>query len=331
MAAKQPANNSSSDEIDLGQLFKTIGRVFDNIFRAFLRLFLFLKRNALIIIGLVVLGILLGYALNQLTSEKMKTELIVRPNIESKDYLYDVVAEIQANIEAENTNFFASLDIDVEKLDGFEVVIESIGDKSSKLEDELKYLDLLKGLDISNSVSDVIQDEILSRNSLNHKITFFYNEGTGGHESAQKIMEYINSNTYFNELIAVYMENANSRIEKNTALIEQIDELIKQYSTNLANDQVPSGDNRIILDGEEEMDVRGLFDLKNDLIRDIESKRLELKTRENAIKVINFGKPQEISIPFFGNSLVLLPLLLIGGFFIWSILKYFNKKAQELT
>ena len=127
------------------------------------------------------------------------------------------------------------------------------------------------------------------------------------------------------------MENANSRIEKNTALIEQIDELIRQYSMNLASDQAPLGEGRIVLDSEEEMDVRGLFDLKNDLIRDIESKKVELKTRENAIKVINFGKPQEIKIPFFGKTLVLLPLLFVGVFFFWSILKYLNKKAQELT
>lgn len=327
--AEQP-QKTSSDEIDLGQLFQLIGRGFNNIFIGFLRFFLYIKKNIFMLIGLGALGIAAGYGLKQITSEKIKAEVIVRPNIESKDYLYDVVAEIQANIKAENEGFFEPLGIEVEQLKGFEVSIESIGNKSNKLEDELKYLELLKGLDISSSVSDVVRAEILSRNSLNHKITFSYKNGTDGYVSAQKLMEYINSNPYFNELIAVYSENAEKRIRENNDLIKQLNDLIAQYSANLAAEKNQASDNRIILDGEEEMDIRSLFDLKNDLIRDIEAKRVELKTRENAIKVINFGKPQEIQHTFFGRTLVVLPLFFVGVFFLWALLKYLDEKASEL-
>ena len=242
-----------------------------------------------------------------------------------------MVAEIGANIKAKDTSFFNPLGIDINNLNGFEIQIESMGNKKGKLEDELKYLELLKGLDISRSYADVVRDEILSRNSLNHKITIFFKEGTEGFESAEKLMMYINSNPYFNELIEVYIKNATDRIQNNTDLIAQLDKLIGQYSVNLANQENgASSPNRIILDGEEEIDIRALFDLKNDLIRDIETKKVELKTRENAIKIINFGRPQEVIIPFFGKTLVLLPLLFIGAFLLLSILKYLDKKSQEL-
>jgi len=259
MANQKQTNTSKSqsDEIDLGQLFQIIGNFFESIFRRFLRFFLFIKRNIYMLLGLGVLGVAAGFGLKQITSEKMKTEVIVRPNIESKDYLYDVVAEVQANIKAENHTFFDSLKIDIDELKGFEVAIETLGNKGSKLEDELKYLELLKGMDISREVSDVIKDEVLSRNSLNLKI-------------------------------------------------------------------------KIVLSDEQEMNLPALFALKNDLIRDIENKNVELKTRENAIKVINFGTPQEVKIPFFGKTPVLIPLVLIGMFFIFSVLKYLDKKASEL-
>ncbi len=55
---------------------------------------------------LAILGALTGFGLNQIISKKMKTEVIVSPNLESKNYLYDVVAELQANIKAEDTLFF---------------------------------------------------------------------------------------------------------------------------------------------------------------------------------------------------------------------------------
>lgn len=327
--AEQP-QKTSSEEIDLGQLFQLIGSGFNRIFIGFLRFFLYIKKNIFILIGLSALGVAGGFGLKQITSENIKAEVIVRPNIESKDYLYDVVAEIQANIKAKNDEFFEPLNIDIENLKGFEVSIESIGNKNNKLEDELKYLELLKGLEISSSVSDVVRAEILSRNSLNHKITFSYKNGTDGYASAQKLMKYINSNPYFTELIAVYSENATKRIKENNDLIKQLNELITQYGENLAAAKNQPNDNRIILDGEEELDIRSLFDLKNSLIRDIEVKKVELKTRENAIKVINFGKPQEVQYSFFARTPVLLPLFFVGVFFLWSLLKYLNEKASKL-
>ncbi len=325
-----PKQNNPSDEIDLGQLFKLIGKGFNRIFIGLLRFFLYIKKNIFILIGLGVLGILAGYGLKQISSAKMKTEVIVRPNIESKDYLYDVVAEIEANIKAKNKAFFEPLDIEIEALKGFEITVVSLGDKKSKLEDELKYLELLRGLDVSGAVSDVVRNEILSRNSLNHKITFSYKDNALGYESAKKLMEYINSNPYFNELIEVYLDNAENRIQENKALIKQLDELITQYSSNLAAEENRKSESRIVLENEEQLDIRELFDLKNELIQDIELKNLELKTRENAIKVINFGQPQEVKKPFFEDILVAVPLILVGGFFAWSFLKYLDRAARAL-
>ena len=324
-----PTKNASED-VDLGQMIQAVISVFKAIGDALLRLFLYIKKNIFILIGLGILGLAAGFGVQQITSEKMKTEIIVRPNIESKDYLYDVIEEIQANIEAENQAFFEPLDIDIKKLEGFEVTVESLGDKNSKLEDELKYLELLKGWDISGTVSDVVRSEILSRNSLNHKITFYYKEGSLGHESAEKLMEYINSNPYFNELITVHLNNARDRIVQNDSVIKQLDGLIAQYATNLAMEKQQPSDTRIILENEEQLNIRELFDLKNILIRDTEAKRIELKTRANAIKVINFGKSQEVIKPLLGRAMILFPTIFIGAFVLISIVKYLDKKSSEL-
>ena len=116
---KLPKNTTSNDEIDLGQLFQMIGKGFNRIFKSFLFVFLYFKRNAIILSALIIVGGLTGFGINQVVSENLKTDVIVKPNLESKNYLYDVVAEIQANIKAEDTVFFRELGIDVEKLKGF--------------------------------------------------------------------------------------------------------------------------------------------------------------------------------------------------------------------
>ena len=89
-----PDKQNSSDEIDLGQLFHLIGRGFNAVFLFFLRLYKYLKNNILILIGLVVIGFALGYGLNKLTTQNLKTEIIVKPQMDSKNYLYDVINEI---------------------------------------------------------------------------------------------------------------------------------------------------------------------------------------------------------------------------------------------
>ncbi len=333
MTDKQPQNNqNSSDEIDLGQLFKMIRKGLDRIFRSFLRLFLYLKKNALILVGLAVLGVAIGFGLNQIVTKGMKTDIIVKPNLESKNYLYDVVDEIQANIKAKDTSFFQPLGISFDQLKGFKVEIKPIeGEQRGKnMEDQMKYLETLQNFENTAIISDVVRTEILNNSSLNHQISFYYKDAHYGQECARKLMDYINSNPYFEELIEIYQVNAKERIEKNEAVIRQLDDLITNYSEKIGEKKNSVGEGRIILDNEESLDMKGIFELKNSLIRDTERKKLELQEQTSTVSVINFGRPQQVQKPFFGKNIVLLPTILIGLFFLWSLVGYLNKKSLEI-
>ncbi|MEO1012928.1 MAG: hypothetical protein AAFX53_16640 [Bacteroidota bacterium] len=334
MADKQPANQQNSpDEIDLGQLFQMIGRGFQRLFEAFLRVFLYLKKNALVLIVLAVLGSAIGIGLNQIVTKKMKTEVIVKPNLESKNYLYDVISEIQANIRAKDSSLIALLGTTEENLKSFKVSIEPVEERRSERElgDQLKYLQTLQNFQGTEIVRDVIKTEILNNSTLNHRITFFYKDTENGHKFAKSLMSYINSNPYFAELIEVYRENAKERMAMNDKLLGQLDNLIANYSKNIAKEDNLLNEGKIVLDNGEETDIKGLFELKNDLIRDSERKRLELKERKEAISIINFGRPQQVQKVFFGKNIVLIPTILIGLFFLWSIIRYLNGKASEIA
>ena len=327
-----PKNTSSSDEIDLGQLFQMIGNGFNRIFNALLRTFLYLKKNAIVLGGLIILAVAIGFGLNQIADKKMKTEVIVKPNLDSRKYLYEVVDEIQSNIKARDTLFFKDLGILVENLKGFEVTVESLGDTRNNVDQGTEYLELLKGFESSSeAISDIVRAEILSKSTLiNHKITFYFKNPVVGQDYAKKLMKYINSNEYFVELIEVYNDNSKERIRQNMELIKQIDGLIASYADKLAEkDQTPNG-GTISFDTEEKVDVTGLFDLKNNLLKDTENKKLELQKRVEAISIINFGRPQQVQKAFFEKSIILFPMILIGTFFLFSFLKYLNRKAIEL-
>ncbi|QLG45254.1 hypothetical protein [Costertonia aggregata] len=327
MADKQPQNNS--DEIDLGQLFQMIGKGLNKIFIGFLRVFLYLKKRIFILLGLLIIGAALGYGLNQIRTKRLKTEVIVKPNMESKNYLYDVVNEIQANLKAKNIDFFKSIGVNLENLEGLEIEIGRVeGSKSS--ESDLKYLELLQSFEKTDAISDIVRAELENKSSFNHRITFFYKDADKGQRFAEKIIEYINTNDYFDGLVKTFRSNAENRIEENKTLLKQVDELVANYSKKMAQEDRLTGSERIVLDNQEQMDITGLFNLKNSLIRDIELKKMDLQENTDAIKVINFGKPQQVQKSFFGKSLVLIPLVLLGIFFVFSFLKYLNKKAAEI-
>ncbi|MGB5205513.1 MAG: hypothetical protein WBN63_15090, partial [Eudoraea sp.] len=250
MADQQTSKETTSnDEIDLGQLFNMIGNGFNRLFRWFLRIFLYFKKNLLILLAFAVVGALIALGLNQIVTEKLKIEVIVKPNLESKGYLYDVVNEIDANIKANDTTFFRKIGLNIPNLKGYEITIDQTLDKNSS-EDDLEYLELLEKFQDNGLVSDIIRTEILNKSSLDHKITISFKEADKGEEFSRKVMQYINSNNYYIELIKINLENAQERIKQDQALLVQMDEIITRYSDKMASSESQFTEQRIILDSE---------------------------------------------------------------------------------
>ncbi len=334
MGEQLPTNsNNNADEIDLGQLFQMIKNAFSKVFEWVLRAFLYFKKNLVILIILGVVGVGIGYGLNQISESKQKTEIIVKPNFESKDYLYGVIEEIESKIKGEDFGFFKKLEINLEFLKGFKVEIEPVTQNvKSDLHEELKYLEYLGDLKEEGSIQQVIKNEVLGNSYVNYKISFYFKDVEKGHDAAKKIMSYINNNEYFKDLREIYVENAESRIKENDKLIQQIDILIDNYSKALGTkSNQSSGDGTVLLGGEEGLNIPSLLNLKNTLIQSNATNRISLKEMQETIKVLNFGQPHEVKKNFFGHSLVLIPSILIGLFFVWSFLKYLNTKAKHLT
>jgi hypothetical protein len=331
MADKQSGQETSSnDEIDLGQLFRMIGKGFSNLFKSFLRLFLYLKRN-LIKLGILVLtGLLIGFGLSKIITKKQKIEVIVKPNLESKNYLYDVVNEIGANIKAKDTLFFSKLGIDVLQLDGFEIDIQPVEKESAtNTEEDIMYLELLEKFRNDALITDVLRTEILNKSTLNHRITFTFKNMDTGLNYADKLMTYINSNDYYTELAKIIIENAEKRIIQDQDLVKQIDYLVANYSIKMSQESERI-EGRIVLDNEDQLDITGILNLKNVVIRDIEQKKLEIQELKKPISIINFGSSQQIEKSFFGKTIIFIPSVLLGLFFLIDILKYLNKRAKEI-
>ncbi|SDD72305.1 hypothetical protein SAMN05421636_101512 [Pricia antarctica] len=336
MADNKPVNTQpESDEIDLGRLLNMVGRGFESLFEGFLLLFLYLKKQIFWLLGLILLGLAIGFLLNSTVDKQLKTEVIVKPNFESKDYLYDVVDEIQANIVAKDTQFLNNIGVDISDLRGFDISIEPIEKKKEdkdNIKDDNDYLEILQNFKDQEFVSEVIKSEILDITVLTHRIKFLHKNPFNGQQVVGKILDYINANPYFVEMRTIHEKNAEDRIDRNKELIAQIDGLINNYTQKLGNSYSGMGsqEGTLLLNAEEPLDIPSLFALKNGLIKQIGDKQIELVQQKEAVKIVSFGKTQEVKNQFLNKSLILLPMVFLGLFFLWTLLKYLNKKALSL-
>ncbi len=331
----QPNPNQQSDEIDLAQLFKLISKGIDKIGNLLLRVYIYIRKRILKLIGLLIIGLAISYGLSQIVSKKQKTEVIVRPNFESKNYVYEVVSEIDANLKELNPSFFEKMDVAVEDLKGFKIEINAIEDEvadkaENELLNEIEYLDLLKNFKDESFVIDILRSELSEKSIVNYKITFSYNDGTKGPKIAEKMMNYINKNEYFQDLKSVYIVNAKSRIEKNKAIIFQIDDLIKNYSKSLIMNKEKSSSSAVIIEKESALNLPSLFEMKNNLLKEIEEKELELAQQTDILTIQNFGDNQVVKKSFFNQTYFLIPSLLIFGYLLISFFQYLERRSKRL-
>ncbi|CAM4152195.1 hypothetical protein ZORO111903_03860 [Zobellia roscoffensis] len=334
MSDNKPNNTSTSDEIDLGQLFKMIANGFNRLGLAFLRVFLYFKKHAFILIGLIVLGIAISFVLSSFVNKKLKTEAIVRPNFESTDYVYDVVDEIQSNIFSQDTVFFQKMGLSVEDLQGFRIEIQPISDPEETKEEaqqELEYLKLLQSFKEESFVVDIVRSELTKKSIIAHRITFTYINAKKGNVIAEKLLNYINNNSYYDKVIKTSKENAEQRISKNTLLISQIDNLIDNYTKTLLQNNTEKPGGSVYMENESALNIASLLTLKNRFLKEIEEKKSELTEQTEILSVINMGKPQVFKKPFFNNKFFLVPTALVVLFFAISFIRFLNKKAQELN
>ncbi|MGI9549710.1 MAG: hypothetical protein ACR2MT_00815 [Aurantibacter sp.] len=329
----EPNTPTPSDEIDLGQLLQLIRRGLNFIFRGILRIFGYLKRNVVVLSVLIVVGVAVGFLLNTLVDDKLQTEAIVKPNFASRDYLYEAVEELQANIAAKDTAFFKGLEIDVNELRNFRVEIEPIGDdvelEKGIEEENNKYLEILQNYKDNDFVLDVVKSEILKKSVLTHRLTFTHKNPVKGDGYVAKILDHINANPYYDQLQKVVARNATSRIQKNQELIGQIDELISNFSEGLKSGPTQTGQG-MMLEGENGTDISRLLSFKSHLTKETEQKQIELAELDNAVSILHLGKTHVVKKVFFTKNIVRIPGLLLGLFFLGSLISYLNRKSIEM-
>lgn len=209
--SKELPQPQASEEVDLGQLFKLIGKAFDRFFRFIASIFigifrivilflLFLQKHfiKLAIIGIVGLAIGIYMDMNKETSYVSK--MVVEPNFNSVQQLYNNVDFFNELADAKDSTALAeALDISKKEASSLKkLLVESYADENQKIQLFDKFV---TSLDTTTQKTLDMKSYLKNFNSLDarfHTISVIASDNSIAKKIQPSIINSISRNDYFN-------------------------------------------------------------------------------------------------------------------------------------
>ena len=328
-------SNNQDQEIDLSLISKKIGSFFDGISASIFRGILFFKKNILIIAILFILGAGLGYYLDK-TSNTYDHEIIVTPNFGSTDYLYAKIDLLKSRISQGDSVFLKSIgikdpsNISLIKVDPIIDIYSFVNNNTAMASNaqNTQNFELVKLLSEDGDINKVIKDKLTSKNYAHHIIHISTDGFTTNENTIQPILNYLNKNEYYQDMQKTVSDNIKIKMTQNQIIINQINELLNQFSSTTSNNQ--KSDKLVYYN--ENTQLNEIINTKNSLIGELGTQRLELINVTDIVKknssVINLKNNKGIN-----NKLKLIfPFLFVFGFIATSIfLSFYKKQASKIS
>lgn len=322
--------NHEQEEIDLGQLFGKIGNFFSSITTYIFNGILFIQKNIILLIALIVVGAGLGYYLDN-ENRSYDNNIIVRPNLGGADYLYSKIDLLSSKLKEGDKKFFKAIGVNTsDKIIFIEVdpVIDiySFVNNNTAIANNAQNtqnFELMKLLAESSDINKVIKDKITSKNYPHHNIHIITSSKISKAEIIDPILKYLNTDEYFGQILATSRENVNIKIDKDLEIIAQTDSLIGTLTRNLSNQK---GSNLVY--NNENNQFNSLFELKNNLINEIASQKINLINLKSFIKDISIVTNVINNKGTNGKMKLVFPILFIFGFIFLKLFMSFYKKQK---
>lgn len=265
-----------------------------------------------------------------------KSEIIVSPNFGSVDYLYNKVELLDSRIRQQDTAFFKSIGIKNPKailqievkpiIDIYNFVASNTANVGNA--QNTQNFELIKLLSEDGDVNKVINDKITSRNYGRHTIQITTRSLISSKEEIEPLLNYLNQNDYFQDVQRTYIANIKIKMKQNEMIIEQINNLLNQFSGTLANSQ--KSDKLVYYN--ENTQLNEIIQTKNGLISELGGQRMDLITVDKIIKK-NSSVLNVVNSKGLNNKMkFVIPLILIFGYLgVYLFVSFYKREAAKLS
>jgi len=315
--------NPDNQEIDLAQVSKKIGNMYQNFLFLIFKGLLFVKRNIIILVVLFILGAGLGFYQDRKTTV-YNHEVIVKPNFGSTEYAYAKVNLINSKIKERDFEFLKAIGIKKPTLIS-KIEIEPISDIYEFVNSREQNFELVKLMAESSDLNKIMKEETTSKNYTNHKIILTTNKEINRNEIVEPILDYLNKSEFYSKIQSTILENIKLKIESNKTTINQIDSLLADFSA-ASKGNTKSGN---LVYYNENTQLNDVLKTKNDLVLDQGSRMLELVFSDKIVKenseVLNIKNNQSLN----GKLKFIFPIVFLCIFFGIVLIREFYKSQMS--
>ncbi|MBO6828918.1 MAG: hypothetical protein JJ876_05090 [Muricauda sp.] len=348
--ADQPVQQNNSDEIDLGQLFQMIGRgfqkffnfiasIFKGIFHLIMLFLLFVQKNIVVIGAALIIGGVGGFVLDSITPEKYISRMVVEPNFNSVQQLYNNIAFYNDLAKAQDSVALATaLNITEHEAASIkEIFTDSYSDENQKIklfDQFIKELDTttIKELDYENYLQN-----FNSMDARFHQISLISTDNRVAKKAQPAIINSISVNEYFKLQKRINDENLKLQEEIYKNQLAEIDSLQSLYRTVLVKeaDKPMQGTSINLAEGGESKGRELALVQEKDVLKE---KLVELNeeraNKSTIINVISDFPTRGVELKGIWNSYkfklpVFLLILVLGALALLELNRYLKTYNQK--
>lgn len=266
-----PTTNNHQEEIDLGYIFNKFNQLFKKAVRLFFEILALFIKYKLFTFTLLLLLIAYGFYIDKNSKRVFENKIIVIPNFESVDYLYEQVQSLNQKHQVGDTVVLKSIFSDnFKNFKGLKV--EPYVDIYDFVSASRENVDIFKVFAQNHDLAEYINDVTNSKYYKYHLIKFRSSGKQSSEEMKDSLISYFNKNQHFSEYREIFKVNTAFSIQENEDMINQIDSIIaasfKLKFNDVPNQSFFMNDNS---------NLNGLIHTKKMLVED----RLNLSLRQN--------------------------------------------------
>ena len=199
------------DEVDLGQLFKAIGRLFDRFFRFISSIFtgifgvillflFFVQKHFVKLLAVVVIGFVIGVFMDKKKEPQYISTMVIEPNFNSVQQLYNNIGFYNELAKAKDSlSLSEALNITKKEASSIKrFSVESYSDENQKI---VLFDRFVRSLDSTTKKAIDMKAYLKNFNSLDarfHTISVTASDNTIAKKTQSAIISSISNNSYFN-------------------------------------------------------------------------------------------------------------------------------------
>lgn len=320
------AQQNSSEEVDLGYLFKKMGNLFKKFVKLIFLVLAFFVKYIVAVVILIIIGVGIGYYLDHNKEEVYNNEVIVIPNFESVDYLYSKINSIEAKIANNDSDFLTQIFGENYKVvRGIEV--EPIIDIYNFVAKTRENVEVFKILTAKQDIPDYIEDPQNSKYYKYHKITLKILGKSESEELVNALTSFLNSNTHYLEYQEVGSKDTEFQIKSYEMMITQVDSILKTAADIELNNR--SNQTSVLINDNSQINF--LFQSKERYLTKLLELKLQNKDEDKVIKVVATNYNFIDFTKFHISNKIKYPFLLVMFFSLFFFIKYLYKKLKMIA